>query len=229
MSESAQQQSPKTRGPQPRLRREQVVRVALELLDEVGLDGLSLRRLADKLHVQAPALYWHFKNKQELLNQMAETMIMSPYEDDINRQREERLKGIDWQKFLINMGVQIRKVMLQHRDGARLVVSTTLVSERMIGGLDFTVGVLVAAGFSHRKALLATFTVINYALGFTFEEQNRPRNSQTAVEMRKAIAENNFEHLMGAFMEFEKELTPDEEYMASLHLIIDGLAAQAKK
>lgn len=51
--------------------REQAVRTALDLLDDVGLDGLTLRALAARLDVQAPALYWHFTGKQDLLDEMA--------------------------------------------------------------------------------------------------------------------------------------------------------------
>ena len=50
-----------------KLSRETVIRAALDLLNEVGVDGLSTRRLAERLGVQQPALYWHFKNKRELL------------------------------------------------------------------------------------------------------------------------------------------------------------------
>jgi AcrR family transcriptional regulator len=46
------------------LQRETVVRAALHLLDEVGLDGLTMRRLAAYLEIQNPSLYWHFTNKQ---------------------------------------------------------------------------------------------------------------------------------------------------------------------
>ena len=49
-----------------KLSRETVIRAALDLLNEVGVDGLSTRRLAERLGVQQPALYWHFKNKREL-------------------------------------------------------------------------------------------------------------------------------------------------------------------
>ena len=63
------------------LKREQVVRVALPLLDEVGLDGLTVRRLAERLGVQNPALYWHFKNKQALLDAMAKTMLADALAD----------------------------------------------------------------------------------------------------------------------------------------------------
>ena len=48
---------------------------ALRLLNEVGLDGLTLRRVAKELNVQAPALYWHFKDKQALLDEMATAML----------------------------------------------------------------------------------------------------------------------------------------------------------
>ncbi|MDF2848837.1 MAG: TetR family transcriptional regulator, partial [Oerskovia sp.] len=58
-----------------RLDRERVVRAALALLDEVGLDGLTLRRLAQDLGVKAPALYWHFASKADLLHEMAATML----------------------------------------------------------------------------------------------------------------------------------------------------------
>src|SRR5262249_31947220 len=58
-----------------KLERDGVVRVALRLLDEWGLDGLSLRRLAAELGVKAPALYWYFESKQELLDEMADAML----------------------------------------------------------------------------------------------------------------------------------------------------------
>ena len=51
-----------------------MVRATLRLLDEVGLDGLTLRRLAAELDAKAPALYWHFANKQQPLDHMAHVM-----------------------------------------------------------------------------------------------------------------------------------------------------------
>lgn len=57
------------------LQRETVARAALQLLDEVGLDGLTMRRLAAYLDIQNPSLYWHFTKKQELLNCIAVLMI----------------------------------------------------------------------------------------------------------------------------------------------------------
>ena len=50
-----------------------VVSAAFEVLNSVGLDGLSLRLVAERLGVQAPALYWHVHNKAELISLMAAT------------------------------------------------------------------------------------------------------------------------------------------------------------
>ena len=50
------------------LSRDTVVRAALELLDEVGLADLTLRGVAERLGVQAPALYWHVRNRQDLID-----------------------------------------------------------------------------------------------------------------------------------------------------------------
>src|SRR4051812_8864236 len=77
------------------LQRETVVREALALLDEVGLEGLTMRRLAARLGVQNPALYWHFKNKQALLNLMAATLLA-----DARAAHDPATHGADWAAFL---------------------------------------------------------------------------------------------------------------------------------
>ena len=53
---------------EPALNQRQIVQAALGLLDEVGFDGLTMRSLANKLGVKAASLYWHVRNKQELLS-----------------------------------------------------------------------------------------------------------------------------------------------------------------
>ncbi|HEY9291632.1 MAG TPA: TetR family transcriptional regulator, partial [Microlunatus sp.] len=58
------------------LDRQVVIRTALELLDSEGLDGLTLRKIAAALDVKAPALYWHFQSKQQLLDEMATSMLL---------------------------------------------------------------------------------------------------------------------------------------------------------
>ena len=54
-----------------KIQRDQVIEAALALLDEVGLEAITTRKLAQKLGVESATLYWHFKNKASLLEEMA--------------------------------------------------------------------------------------------------------------------------------------------------------------
>ncbi len=58
-----------------RLDKSKVINSALELLNEVGIEGLTTRKLAQKLGVEQPTLYWHVKNKRALLDALAIEML----------------------------------------------------------------------------------------------------------------------------------------------------------
>ena len=87
---------------------QQVVDAALRLLSERGLPDLSMRRVAAALEVQPSALYWHVSSKQHLLGLVADRILDScPQLDDVADQLEA-----------------LRRVLLEHRDGAELVASS---------------------------------------------------------------------------------------------------------
>lgn len=95
-----------------RYHRRDVVDRAVHLLDEVGLDGLSMRRLAADLGVQPSALYHHVASRQELLGAVADELLA--------RGRRPR-EVLTWQDELRLACVELRDAMLRHRDGAALV------------------------------------------------------------------------------------------------------------
>ena len=78
------------------IQQEVIVRAALTLLDEVGLEGLTMRRLATALKIQAPSLYWHFPNKQALLDGMADAIFgaVSLPRNLKGKAWDERLKAV---------------------------------------------------------------------------------------------------------------------------------------
>jgi TetR/AcrR family transcriptional regulator, tetracycline repressor protein len=149
-----------------RLDRELVVRTALRLLNEVGLEGLTLRRIASELKVQAPALYWHFKNKQELLDEMATTMLR-----DLIGAMGAPEAGQSWAEWMTGMARGLRRMMLGYRDGAKVFSGTRLTDNSVYASLDFTLRKLVDAGFPLRDAVSGYSTVYSYTVGFTIEEQ----------------------------------------------------------
>jgi TetR/AcrR family transcriptional regulator, tetracycline repressor protein len=147
------------------LDREIVVRTALEVLDEVGLERLTLRKIAAKLNVQAPALYWHFKSKEELLDAMA-TMVFA---DAFSIYQET--PNATWAELAAEYGRETRKMLLRYRDGAKMVSGTYLTDARLYASMETILRTFTNAGFSLRDAVRSISTIYCYAVGFTIEEQ----------------------------------------------------------
>ncbi|WP_433463325.1 TetR/AcrR family transcriptional regulator C-terminal domain-containing protein [Spirillospora sp. CA-128828] len=149
----------------PRLTRRTVIDAALQLLNEVGLDGLTVRLLASKLGVQNPALYWHFRNKQELLDGMAEAITLaagtgSPRDDET------------WQDWITHRSRQRRRTMLAYRDGARIVANARL-SPSATRVVDQELTAMVGCGFTPVLALRTAMTFVHYVNGFVLQEQTQ--------------------------------------------------------
>ena len=94
-----------------KIHRELVVAEALDLLDEVGLDGVSTRRLAQRLGVEQPALYWHFSGKHALLVAMAEE-AMTPLTS-----APLPTPGDDWQAWFLENYRRFRRTLLLQSAG----------------------------------------------------------------------------------------------------------------
>jgi TetR/AcrR family transcriptional regulator, tetracycline repressor protein len=205
---------------QHRLRRlepDAVVGAALEVLDETGLEGLSIRGIAQRLGVQGPALYWHFRNKQALLDEMAEAMLAA-HADELKRPDE----GQPWQDWLAQSARWLRRALLSRRDGARVFAGTTLPSElTFLWMLDMVVSVLHAAGFAWVEALRAAMTVYVYVVGSTIEEQAMPPAEALEQVEGEFPDRDHYPSLAAAFEEFEFDA--DSGFEHGLGLILAGL------
>jgi len=147
------------------LDRQKVIRAALRLLDKVGLEGLTLRRLANELHVQAPALYWHFKNKQELLDEMATFVLVNFLGRMLPGEQEK------WRDWAMDFGKAMRQMLLRYRDGAKMISGTYLTDNTVFASMEIALRRFIDAGFSAPEAGSALNTIYCYAVGFTIEEQ----------------------------------------------------------
>src|SRR5699024_12691179 len=98
------------------LKKEKIIQEALQLLNESGLEGVTLRKLASRLNVQAPALYWHFKNKKTMVNEIAEAILQTEFYDIKERRADE-----SWQDWLNQIFIYMRKALLTKTDGERVL------------------------------------------------------------------------------------------------------------
>ncbi|WP_290058079.1 TetR/AcrR family transcriptional regulator C-terminal domain-containing protein [Amycolatopsis solani] len=145
------------------LTRQDIARSGLKLLNEVGLNGLTLRLIAADLGVKAPALYWHLKSKQELLDEMATRMYVDSAAD---RQPPESMG--EWEAVAYRART-LRRMMLAFRDGGKVFAGTFLGDTGLIERSPL--GASIDAGLDERRAGQALFTVYSYVVGFTIEEQ----------------------------------------------------------
>lgn len=162
-----------------RLRRDTIIEGALELLDEVGLDDFTTRRLADRLGLQSPTLYWHFKNKRALLDAMAFAMLR---EHDARPLPEP---DVDWRIQLRENARSFRRALLSHRDGAR-VHAGTLPTADQLPRTEVMMQFLRAAGFAPDEAVSILMALSRFVLGWVLEEQAAAENGSS--EWQQALA-----------------------------------------
>jgi len=143
------------------LERSHLVEAALGLLRESGLDALSTRRLAERLGVKSAALYWHVRDKNELLGLVA---------DEICADMKLPSKRLSFRRRLADIAWEYRRVLLSYRDAPRLFAEQAPTGPHRMQLYDAAIGAFLDAGFAPSIAVsMATF-YRNYLLGMVSEE-----------------------------------------------------------
>ncbi|HEX8037134.1 MAG TPA: TetR/AcrR family transcriptional regulator C-terminal domain-containing protein [Ktedonobacterales bacterium] len=205
----------------PSLDRSTVVQAALELLKRVGLDGLTTRRLAAELGVKSPALYWHFRNKQELLDAMADALVrgaeMGPPQS-----------GETWQEWLARRVRAYRTSLLAYPDSARIVTEARQLSPATIRAFNAELQAMVALGFDPVQALRTITALTNYVNGFILQEQSSRQPATNVPVPRDGLAEllseGDAAPLLVAFAEGGSPYN-EESFEYGLQALIEGCAA----
>uniref|UniRef100_UPI00406D5258 Sulfonylurea repressor EsR (L11-C6) n=1 Tax=Escherichia coli TaxID=562 RepID=UPI00406D5258 len=200
-----------------RLDKSKVINSALELLNEVGIEGLTTRKLAQKLGVEQPTLYWHVKNKRALLDAMAIEML------DRHATHYSPLERESWQNFLRNNAKSMRNALLSHRDGAKVCLGTGF-TEQQYETAENSLAFLTQQGFSLENALYAMQAVGIYTLGCVLLDQEL----QVAKEERETPTTDSMPPLVRQAVELKDHQGAEPAFLFGLELIIAGLEKQLK-
>lgn len=146
-----------------KLNKAQIINAALNLLNELGIEKLTMRALANKLGIKAPSLYWHIPCKQILLEGMAEQMIKH-ITDKVDANQ-------DWQPMLNELAVNFRQALLQYRDGGKVFAGTFVLAGNILSLPEMGLTSLLKAGFSTQDAADIMFNLSHFINGFVVEEQ----------------------------------------------------------
>ena len=191
------------------------------MLNDVGLEGLTVRAIAKKLDVKAPALYWHFKDKQALLDEMATEMLRrmaADLTDDV---------PADWGDGIARVMRCMRRHLLGYRDGAKVYSGTRFTDTAYAESMNAHIRSLTEAGFTLRGAARAGFTAYSYTIGFVIEEQSmapRPAGGEEAFDVAARSA-RLAEHPLAAAAGEELFQDYDAGFEAGLAAVIAGIGA----
>ncbi|WP_308286389.1 TetR/AcrR family transcriptional regulator C-terminal domain-containing protein [Actinomycetospora endophytica] len=199
--------------------RDEVVTAAIDLLDEAGLAALSLRRLAARLGVSAPTLYWHVTDKRALLDLMAERIVGEPAAPDAPAD------GEPWWEWFAEQARRQYRALTSHRDAALVVAGNRPTTSTSVEHIEHVLAVLVAAGLEPGEAMDAVFGVGHYVLGAALEAQAEAARGDTPPDPDLVARIAELPHLRAAG---EAGLDVGRTFERGLTCLIDGLRARAE-
>ncbi len=156
--ESLHTPAPAARRP---LTRERILQAGLRLIDQLGLESFTMRKLAQELGVDPMSLYRHFENKDALLDGVADVLW-----------GEVELPGSEngWEALLRSMATSLRALAHAHPHAYRLLCNNQSLSLAMLRLSDVTLTYLQQAGFAQKRASEILCTVCSYAMGYAMVE-----------------------------------------------------------
>ena len=160
---------------------EQIVKAAVRICDERGLEFLTIRRLSEDLDIGAMTLYNYFRSKDEILDGIADHVLGNL---QIPPMADPTPAGM-----ARNVADAIFAMMREHPSMVHLLSSRTTMSERSLEvAMDHVIGVLREAGFSDEGSVRAYALIMTYCLGFASYQMPRdwgPDNMEGVEELRR--------------------------------------------
>lgn len=161
------------------LSRDRVLRAAVALADQTGIESLSMRRLAEELGVVPMALYKHVANKEELLDGMID-VVVGEIDPPVN--------GAEWKSAIRQRILSARRALLRHPWAPQVIESKKSPTPVVLAYMDSMIGLFRAGGFSVSLTHHVMHTIGGRIMGFTQELFNDSRTVDpeiAAVMMRE--------------------------------------------
>jgi AcrR family transcriptional regulator len=217
--------------PRAPITRDTIVEAALAVLNQEGLDGLSMRRVAEELGTGAASLYWHVHNKEELFQLIFDRVT-----------REMVLPEPDpahWKEQLKALGIQMRKTLSKYRDVARLSFGRIPVGPQTALLTEWLFTLLQPVGIPDRVIAYIGDVAGLYVGAFCFEESlgyasptGEDLPPEQIVRMMKdymlSLPRDRFPRTIKA-LDMIFAFNPEERFEFGLDLLIAGLESYATK
>jgi AcrR family transcriptional regulator len=203
------------------LSRERVLRAAIALADEGGIESLSMRKLGQQLGVEAMSLYNHVANKDDLLDGIV---------DAVTSQIEVPSGGTDWKEEIRRTAVSSHDVFVRHRWACSLMMRRARVSPDRMRWMEAVLRTFREAGFSADMTHHAYHALDSHITGFTLWQVSMPFESkEELVDLAEGFLQQIPADVYPYVIEHaEQHIAPSSpdgksEFEFGLDLILDGL------
>jgi AcrR family transcriptional regulator len=196
-----------------------VLRAAVELADQGGLEAVSMRRLGQVLRVEAMSLYKHVRDKGDLLDGIAD-LVMSEFEIPA--------PDLDWKMAIRRSAISAHRVLLRHAWASSLIESRVSGGPARLRYVEAVLGVLAGAGFATPTVVRAIMALDSHTYGFVLQELAWPFDREHAPELAATFAQRLPEGQYPNLLAVAQLVTssPDGvpvDFEFGLDLILDGL------
>lgn len=172
-----------------RLSREAVIQAAIELVGRIGIDALSMRKLAETLGVEAMSLYNHVKNKEDLLDAMVDTVVGEMYLPSTKA---------PWRREIRKAALSSHKILMKYSWASLLLVSRPSIGVSKLKHFDATQGCFCHAGFSPQMADQVRNVIDGHLYGFTLQKLLYPTAegdyAQAAAQFLPMLPQDLYPH-----------------------------------
>lgn len=213
---------------QPQISEDRILEASWELLGEEGIEKFSMRRLADRLGIQAPSLYWYFKGKQELYQRLANRVskiVLEEFDSD----------G-DWKEQLSGFAITVRNVLRRYPCSTQLMMLTLPHEPDIIRFTNRMLLCVESTPLGQEQKLQAILTLMNYVFNFVLDDYEHRRNVAAIREEQGELPVGEMNRLLDAMGEAEAGLFrrmfngglfelmgTDESFAFGLRLILLGI------
>ncbi|OWV76924.1 TetR family transcriptional regulator [Rhizobium sp. R339] len=212
---AASPRSAREPGNEPALSLERIVTTAVELLDAEGIDGLTMRRLADRLGSGAMSLYWHVENKEKVFDLALDSVLEYRVSEPAGSQ--------DWRGEIVQMLEDWRANMLRHPWSASLLPRRAL-GPNILARLERLNKILSGAGVAEADLNVAIWSLWNYVIGATVTRANFDLSQEDRAAAQERLTDLGERYPALARSRLLLDDDWDGAFRKGLDFLLDGLA-----
>ncbi|RKN85135.1 TetR/AcrR family transcriptional regulator [Paenibacillus ginsengarvi] len=183
---------------QPQISEDKILEASWVLLGEEGIEKFSLRRLADRLGIQAPSLYWYFKSKQHLYQRLANHVSKIILE-------EFDTEG-DWKEQLLGLAVTVRSVLSRYPCSTQLMMMTLPHEPDIIRFTNRMLLCVESTLLEQEQKMQVVTTLVNYVFYFVLDDYQHERNVSVMLKEQEALPGEEMARLLDSMSETEAGL-----------------------